>query len=226
MRWLITINDVNGINHDLDSWTTWLAKNIPYKNKLMQIILEKEEILDWIAGTNRFDYVGRKFSADMTWKTAKRLCDEWHARREFGPLVDKQFPEPWLPREEINGYVIEPITNTIALYEEGKEMHHCVYSYAQRVFNGDCYIYSIKKKDKRIATMEVNRRALTLLHIPLSLEYNPVTIGQLRGPCNKSPDGKIFSISKTWLDKNISKAKVPVETIMKIAQLNCMALAV
>jgi hypothetical protein len=72
---------------------------------------------------------------------------------------------------------IIPLTSTTDLFEEGREMHHCVGSYAHDVARGKCYIYRVT--DPVRATLEIGRHA------------NRWAIKQAKLACNKTVSPEI-----------------------------------
>lgn len=70
-----------------------------------------------------------------------------------------------------------PLRSALALGEEGKAMHHCVASYSRDVLTGLSRIFSVRRNDQRVATMEIVFR---------DREPRGYRISQLKGPCNAS----------------------------------------
>jgi hypothetical protein len=60
------------------------------------------------------------------------------------------FPPPSLPGDAD----IVPITTIKELLDEGKDMHNCVGSYAEKVLYGECYIYRVLRPQR--ATLEIS----------------------------------------------------------------------
>lgn len=75
----------------------------------------------------------------------------------YQPLYSEEHiqetPFPVAPWPGVPG--IEPLTNYIALQEEGKAMQHCVGAYASIVLQGNCYIYKVTYPMR--ATLEARR---------------------------------------------------------------------
>ena len=65
-------------------------------------------------------------------------------------------------------------------------MHHCVATYADRVQNGEAYIYSVRKSQDRMATVELHRHG------------KHVSIGQIRGACNSQVSKEIEKAVQQW----------------------------
>lgn len=87
------------------------------------------------------------------------------------------------------------ITHAADLYDEGKSMGHCVYSYLSSCLTGKCSIFSLCLFNTRMVTVEVR-------------DYRAV---QIRGPRNKRPTDKEMSIINSWAkSENIGIANYAV----------------
>lgn len=95
-------------------------------------------------------------------------------------------------KEKLKTWDVIEIKNAADLYDEGKSMHHCVYSYLSSCLSGKCFIFSLRLFGERMATIEVrDNRAV-----------------QIRGPYNKRPTDKEISIINQWANlRNIEIAK-------------------
>jgi hypothetical protein len=92
-----------------------------------------------------------------------------------GPTLVKQFfqdhgtysfPPPSLP----GNADIEPITTVTELLEEGSYMQHCAGSYAEKVMNGECYIYRVLWPQR--ATLEISNTGGMFRICQLKLAHN------------------------------------------------------
>jgi hypothetical protein len=64
--------------------------------------------------------------------------------------------ESALGDHELGGYQIIPLTNSRALRQEGRAMHHCVGGYDERCAHGRARVFSIRDlMGKRLATMSL-----------------------------------------------------------------------
>ncbi len=91
---------------------------------------------------------------------------------------------------EIGGLLIRPCVDEDALIQEGRALHHCVASYAQRHAEGQTAILFIRQAeapDKPFFTLEFDERSLQVL--------------QNRGlrNCKRTPEVEAFE--KAWLDR-------------------------
>jgi hypothetical protein len=132
--------------------------------------------------------ITRRFDPSMNLHTVLDLSHEWHeAVAAHAPESSAPFPEPWCEGDTVAGYVIEPLATGRDLYVEGKAMHHCVSTYADRVAAGEAYFYSVKQDGERVATVELIRKD------------GKARLGEVRGPCNSIPKPSAFKATRKWL---------------------------
>ena len=134
------------------------------------------------------EFVIRPFTPSMSLKTATTLSADWHeavANNLDGP--NSVFPDPWYPAASLGDYEILPIEDGAALYREGTAMHHCVGTYGDQVQHGNYYIYSIRRKGERVATVALCRN------------NGRAYLEQIRGPCNTEPPKAIVATVVRWL---------------------------
>lgn len=84
-----------------------------------------------------------------------------------------------------NGYIIFPLLSPDELYDEGKNMQHCVGSYTDRVAKGLCAIFSVRKSEdisKPLATIELRGKKVI----------------QVRAKKNRQPSDDIANFVRSW----------------------------
>jgi hypothetical protein len=85
------------------------------------------------------------------------------------------------------GLSIVPLATAAEIDAEGRAMHHCARTYIDKVAVGDCCLYSARRGDKRVATIEGGRTG-----------DGRVAITQMRGPCNAVLDAKLSAVLRRW----------------------------
>ena len=134
------------------------------------------------------DLVTRTFRPDMSARTVHQLSEAWHdavADQQFsGDVVP--FPKAWAPAREISGYQIIPLETPLALYHEAKGMHNCVMTYGGSIRHGSCYLFSLQKDERRIATIEIG------------VGSEGFHLAQFSGPCNQRVAKPIERIIQKW----------------------------
>jgi hypothetical protein len=153
---------INGIQYDLDAYTTHLV--------------------DWAFNYNMFSQVNQNVSVP----TLSGMIAEHDRRGWFG---DRELEEPeneykdfWFEDCKIvhkgADYLIKAIQSKSELQAEGCAMHHCVASYHNHIVRKQCQIYSITdSKGKRLATADIR----PTVESGKIIGYK---VNQLRGPCN------------------------------------------
>jgi hypothetical protein len=88
---------------------------------------------------------------------------------------------------------MKEITSGLSLYEEGEDMHHCVFSYAENCIVKNCFIFSVSctyennDKEERISTIEISKN---------------MEIFQTKGKHNSPIDKKTENIINIWAKEN------------------------
>jgi len=117
-------------------------------------------------------------------------------------FIEKNINQHWNKFSFINKNVIKnkdkiwkftQITTGKLLYEEGKYMHNCCFSYIDRCINGDCAIFSLRCYDKEIV---IDKKSATI-----EITENKKLI-QARGRFNKELDKETVDIIDQWKDEN------------------------
>lgn len=87
-----------------------------------------------------------------------------------------------------DGYVIKPLLMPKELREEGKKMHHCVGSYAEKVATGECLIFSVRKEED-------------VEHPLATIEIQEKKVKQVRAAYNNEPSEAVSVFVKKWEKK-------------------------
>jgi hypothetical protein len=186
-RWIKDVDaampqNLRKYGHDHLGYMAWVARNWEELGGHQEI----EDIGDWAGRPNN----DRPFVPTMSVRTVRELSAQWHEavaqkrHRELGP-----FPNPWFPAHTLpGGEEIVPIVNSEELSREGRAMHHCVAGYGHSIISGQVYIYSLRRGDQRVATIELRRD-----------ESDKAVLGQIRGACNAVVPAKTTAMIRRWL---------------------------
>jgi len=130
-------------------------------------------------------------------RTLRGEMVEWHVRmrhaRDFGELPERFAsagiaPLDWMLR--VNGrparWTTREILTPQALAQEGRAMHHCVWSYLRRIVSGDVSIHSLGLDGRRRCTIEVRN--------------GPRQIVQVRGLQNRLADREERVAIRRWAE--------------------------
>lgn len=180
--------------------TAWLAAAEEWRRLALRLTPDTDWIVAWAAGNSchlptgaifasadLIDFACRNREAfDTSWSIAEAslACERWHeaivrqiyevgctaeqlaAVADYGPLPDEAV---------VDGHMFVALRTRPRIYEEGRAMHHCVATYAEQVFAGRCWIYSVVRGDERIATLELRPAA------------NGFALAQIKAHCNRPP---------------------------------------
>ena len=124
-----------------------------------RLIRDCQDILDFVqdADTQGATLTSRTFTGLL------RRSSEWHRMieqqtRERLMSEIRQSNLQWdslLEVSRIGDLDIIPLTSELDLLQEGSEMRHCSATYGQKCARGDHRMFSIRKGDRRVATMEI-----------------------------------------------------------------------
>jgi hypothetical protein len=181
-------------------FASWIARNVlklardlpdHRGNRIEPVLWFLTDMNDWVMEAKRQEprCITRPFSPDMSVNTVRRENELWHDAIAKCDAAKSKFkiPPPWYPAAESNGYSIVPVDSAEELWKEGRVMHHCVGSYDYRVAAGNCYVYSVRQGDNRIATFELVK------------ERDKVKPGQIRAACNAEPPKEVKIAVRKWI---------------------------
>lgn len=175
--------------------------HIKYKIIKWLCKIEKEIKIpaDWFLINPAIDYLldcfkhDKNYSLkDRTLKSVQKQMEIWHKNLKLEQY--SRYPQTWNSTTYINNfeidfegktYTISEILSAEELYQEGKELNHCVLSYIENIHNEKCTIWSLKENGKRSVTIELNVKFLK----------------QCRGYKNRYVTNFESSIIKKWTDK-------------------------
>lgn len=139
----------------------------------------------------------------------KRAHDQQTERQK----LDKKrgYPEAFIKRNEqlsvyayaADGFLIRPVSSAEELFNEGKKLNHCVYSYLTRHVRGETAILLIRQAedpDKPFFTLELNEEKMHVV--------------QNRGKNNCSRTPEVQAFEEKWLEwAKAQKAKKREESV-------------
>lgn len=147
------------------------------------------------------------------WDWFIRQQREWHETlnlRERQKLKDKTKHEFWdslLEEIIIDNYKIVSIVDSYSLIDEGKDMHHCVATYADRCLKGLSRIFSVRDlNDNKLATLELTNS-----------NDKEWVVNQCRGLSNQNVSKELELICKKVAEKYSVAAKKTDRKGMRLA---------
>ena len=105
------------------------------------------ELVDWLRQQGLSEGFPKKNS---TWNSLIKQSDSWHREIQMKKLgTDFSWDDEMglLLTETINNLHVKPLLSLYALFDEGRDMHHCVASFAQDCQNGVYRVFSLTSVD-------------------------------------------------------------------------------
>jgi hypothetical protein len=142
-------------------------------------------IVDFL-NVNPIDLSGRTEASVM------RRVEAWHETlyRPRRPVVNELtvFPTVRLSTQlpGFADWTVSQLTTPMQLWDEGRTMRHCVWSYRRRAADGSCSIWSIREHGVRRLTIEMQRGRIV----------------QVRGPKNRTADPAESRVVQAWARAN------------------------
>lgn len=205
----------------------WIVKNTDYSKPFARLNNFLGDLEDYIYAQDKYNV--RDFNTKMSLESAIEASRVWHERIAaqrptslYSKIPeDTEFSEPWIDAYSDDEFSIVPLKTAKDLIQESADMHHCVSSYARRVVDGQCYIYSVYRDKKKVATLELAKETPQIIidsFRDVIIETQPAVkqkykIAQLRGPCNAYVDDQVTNMVRSWIsnaNKKLSKEVVTV----------------
>ncbi len=98
----------------------------------------------------------------------------------------------WFVPQRVSGLRFMPLRTLSDLVNEGERMNNCVANYAELVAAGACLIYSIRRGNEHVATLEV-RSFMGQTDRPIA--------AQLEGPGNRPATEAVARAVSTWISR-------------------------
>lgn len=178
----------------------WLCK---VENEIKDTTrIQIHPIIDYLINSfkenSEYSLKGRTFNSVL------KQTEIWHRQLKFEQYSN--YPQNWSHTEHINDFEIEiknkryTITEILSadeLYQEGKELNHCVLSYIEKIhtekIENKITIWSFKENGKRLLTIEIGKY-ITIR----GLQY---TLVQARGYKNRYVNEEEVIILNKWFDQ-------------------------
>lgn len=152
-------------------------------------------VMDWLNREEGIAFNKQQLTAPWSWWMRKQV--EWHERiqRVERDALAKENWDCILPEFEYKGYVVVPLTTSMELFDEGKEMHHCVASYSKQCLLGKSRIFSIRISDMKIATAEIKKESFSAYE-RADDKSTDWSLSQTRGKCNATVPPEVEAVAK------------------------------
>lgn len=190
-----------GMRHELFDWAAFAMSRDIRETEFPNAA----EIADYAGAVA----MGGDFNLKWTWSQAAAAEERWRERLNTQSHEGKFRSIYGIGWNDVIGYSPLPISfaadgfdiiavNTGAeLFKEGQRMRHCVASYTHAVIAGNCYIYSVRVGERRLATLEVRRE-----------RFGNFRAVQLKGPCNQKVSAAILNVVGSFMREINGERKV------------------
>lgn len=191
---------------DTDWIVAWAAGNSCHrhddnfyaKGDLIDFAYRNREVFDTSWSIDEAGHASARWHEAIARQIYEVGCtdEQLTAVADYGPLPDEAIME---------GHTFVALRTRPRIYEEGRAMHHCVATYAEQVFAGRCWIYSVARGDERIATLELRPAA------------NGYALAQIRAHCNRPPPAETTVAAVRFLAWINEALAPPPETLLRAA---------
>lgn len=217
----------------LDHWCMRMASRFNDGKRLLDWAVKNLTHADVSSVGDLADFAGARvetFNERWSYERAMTQCARWHTelaraseeekfKLSYGVGWDEPVDYGPLPVAlTIDGLEFIALQSGLALFEEGRTMHHCVASYARSVINGRSRIYSIRRSGERIATFEIMPSRVARLRTGEILG-DRWGLAQLKGLQNSKPPQRIWDAVKKFIDAITDPAtRIGVTEILELAE--------
>lgn len=185
------------IDHEAESETRLafvraLARECQRRKRGVKALVREEAALalDWLRHERVTLDTNQRRASWANWMARQ---EEWHERVAAQTAFNGK-PRRWhslVSEFEQGGFTVVPLTDSVQLHEEGRRMHHCVSTYANRCADGDSRVFSLRRGTSRVATLELARESKGK-----SVSWR---INQVRGHCNSAVSASVTKLAQEVL---------------------------
>jgi hypothetical protein len=154
----------------------------------------------------------------VTWGFLMNAQERWHVeqqKQEFEKTGrGDQTWESALPEHADGRFSATPLASSRELFDEGRAMRHCVFSYADRCLSGQDRIVSIRSGEKRVATLELVALDAKGREISLAVdgsnahEAHAWRAVQNQGPCNaRIEDADLLAFCDAYVEAAVANSQ-------------------
>ncbi|MGJ8517636.1 PcfJ domain-containing protein [Carnimonas bestiolae] len=174
---------------------SWAEEGYAAMRSNKRLLLARlDSACDWMFSTETSDPDTGKPTlpvANMNWASIMRHVNAWHEDRrqqQEAQFKAERRQRSWtapLMRFDTDSFGAIALTDAYALYCEGRDMHHCVASYANNCVAGSYQVYHLASHANDNA--RPNEEATLGLSVVAGGRRESMVLHQLYGPCNALP---------------------------------------
>lgn len=137
------------------------------------------------------DFIVSPWRTEMAFDTAICAAKSWWNRLHLVmQLGEHTLADPWFEPGISSGFSILPLTSPQAILAEALEMQNCCDQFADKLSDDRCRLFSIRKGNTPVATMEVAQHPR---------EAGVLTITQLKSKHNMPASTAVWQAAYAWL---------------------------
>lgn len=138
---------------------------------------------------------------EIAFDTAICAAKSWLNRmRLVLQLAPGVIDDAWLKGGTVKGYEFISLTDCTEILAEARAMQNCADQYAERLADDKCRIFSIRRNNEHVATLEVG---------PHSREVGILGITQLKGRHNMAAPLNVWQAAYAWLAEQNGLRRLP-----------------
>lgn len=141
--------------------------------------------------TAAYELIAVPFSPSLAFDTVLCAAKSWlnrirlHVQLRPGVITDT-----WLAPGHAHGYSFVPLIDHLNVIQESKLMHNCADQFAEPLLRGRCRLFSIRRGQQRVATLEIGAHPR---------ELGVLTITQLKGRRNLPASLEVWQAAHAWM---------------------------
>jgi len=188
-HWLRGVADGNRWAHE--DFALWCARAMAGKEVIYNFRLLA--LWAWFSGqpqTRGHALIAHRWTPDIKLNAATKAAKAWRDRVDLElHLGERTVDDLWYAPGEVDGYAFVPIRGALGVDAEAEAMRNCLRTYGENVATGFSRLWSVRKNDERVATLEIAR----LGNSPLPY------IRQFKLAGNETPPVELWLAAHRWL---------------------------
>lgn len=152
-------------------------------------------------GTEGHRYIVVPWRPEISFDTALCAAKSWFNRvRLVLQLPPGTIEDCWLKPAAVRGYSFSALLDHTEIFAEAQAMQNCADQFAERLALGTCRLFSIRKGDQRIATLEISQH---------EREVGILSIRQLKARHNMPAATEVWQAAYAWLSEQQNLRRIP-----------------
>ncbi len=153
------------------------------------------------AETEGHRYIVAPWRSEISFETALCAAKSWFNRvRLVLQLPPGTIDDCWLKPGTVNGFTFVPLLDHAEIFSEAQAMQNCADQFAERLALGTCRLFSVRKVDQRVATLEIAQH---------EREVGILSIRQLKARHNMPAGTDVWQAAYCWLARQDNLRRIP-----------------